>query len=176
MEDKFNIDKLTTKDFNRILKFGKAKNTIGKYESKKFIELPYGIVKRELPLLQKEARFQEMVLTVLKCQFEDVNLNAVSGNDYMAFLLWIKSQLEFIFAIELNYLSTDPDPKMVAAGLHKLNELGELPVLDQLAQGDILKYDLIEALPYFKVYEKLKLDKITGEISKSYEEIIKNSN
>ena len=176
MENKFDIDNLTTKDFNRILKFGKAKNSIGKYESKKFIELPYGLVKRELPLLQKEAKFQEMVLAVLNCQFDDVNINDISGNDLMSFLLWIKSQLEFIFAIELNYLATDPDPKMVAAGLHRLSELGELPTLDQLAQGDILKYDLIEALPYFKVYEKLKLEKITGEIRKNYEEIIKNTN
>lgn len=173
MENNFYIEGLSAEEFNQILKYGKTSNVIGQYESKKFIELPYGIVKRELPILQKGSKFQEMILAVLNCQFENVNIDNVSGNDLMAFLLWIKQQLEFIYSIELKYLSTDPDLKMMAAGLHKLNELGELPIIDQLAKGDILKYDLIEALPYFKVYEKLKLDKINSEISKAYEEIIK---
>lgn len=172
----FELNNLSAKDFERLLKFGKPSNKVGPYESKDFVELPYGLVKKDIPNLQKQELFEDIILAVLNSQFDEVDLADISGNELMAFLLWIKQQIQFIYDIELNYLSSDPDPKMVAAGIHLLaQELGELPTIDQLAGGDVLKYDLIEALPYYKIYEKLKLEKLSNEISKRYEEIIKNT-
>ncbi len=169
------INTLTMKDFNRILKFGKSQDFIGKYKSIGFLELPYGLIKRELKLLQKQEKFYEMIEAVLKFQYPNLNLSKASGNEQMAFLLWIREQLEFINAIELNYLSSDPDPKMVAAGIMELDELEALPTIDQLAQGNILNYQAIEALPYYRVYEKLKLEKKLRDINQRYEEIVKNA-
>ena len=139
------------------------------------VSLPYGLIKRDLPQLQKQARFYDCVDLVLRHTYKDLDLSKATGNELMAFLLWIKEQQERLNALELNYLSSDPDPKMVAAGIHKLNDMGELPTIDNLAGGDLLKYEAIEALPYFRVYEKLKLNKIWSEINKQYEEIVKNT-
>ena len=172
---KFEVDNLSVEDFKLILKYGKSSDTIGKYKCCPFVELPYGLIKRELPNLQKQAKFYEMILLVLNHQYRSVDLSNATGNELMAFLLWLKEQQERLNLLELNYLSSDPDPKMVAAGIHQLNELGELPTIDSLAGNDILKYEAIEALPYFRVYEKLKLEKIMRDINKRYEEIIKNT-
>lgn len=172
---RFELDQLTTEDFNKILKFGKPQNKVLGYEAAEFVSLPYGLIKRDLPQLQKQARFYDCVDLVLRHTYKDLDLSKATGNELMAFLLWIKEQQERLNALELNYLSSDPDPKMVAAGIHKLNDMGELPTIDNLAGGDLLKYEAIEALPYFRVYEKLKLNKIWSEINKQYEEIVKNT-
>lgn len=173
-ETSLNLDEITIEQFQQILKYGKSSNRIAGYESLDFVQLPYGLIKRELPILQKQGKFAEMVDLVVRHQFPDADIRKATGNELMSFLLWIKEQQERINTIELNYLASDPDPKMVAAGIHQLNEMGEIPTIDQLAKGDILKYAEIEALPYYRVYEKLKLEKIMNDINKRYEEIIKN--
>lgn len=175
MENEIDLDNLSKEEFEFILKYGKPSNQVLNYIADDFVSLPYGLIKRELPQLMKQAKFYKCVELVLKYTYKDLDLTEATGNELMAFLLWIREQLERLSILELNYLSQDPDPKMVAAGIHKLNDMGELPTIDNLAGGDILKYEAIEALPYFRVYEKLKLNRIWSEINKNYEEIIKNT-
>ena len=175
MENEIMLDNLSAEQFDFILKYGKPSNKVLDYEAADFVSLPYGLIKRELPTLLKQAKFYKCVELVLKHTYKDLDLSKATGNELMAFLLWIRQQLDRLSILELNYLAQDPDPKMVAAGIHKLNEMGELPTIDNLAGGDILKYEAIEALPYFRVYEKLKLNRIWSDINKNYEEIIKNT-
>ena len=179
LEDKvveFSFENLTKEQFDMILKFGKPCNRIGNYESKPFIELPFGIVKKELPLYQKQDKIFETIDLILGCQYEKLNFRRATGNELMSFLLWIRDQQDFLDHIESTNLSSNPDPKMAAAGIAQLDVMGILPIIDALAGGDILKYEAIEKLPYYKVYEKLKLNKINRDIDKRYQEIIKNTN
>lgn len=173
-ESKVDFTTVSAKDFQRMIKYGKPSDTIGPYKSKAFIELPYGVVKKDLPILQKQDLVQESIELILNCQFENVNFSLVSGNEIICFLLWIKEQQEFINMIEQNNLSSEPDAELAAAGIHSLDEFGSFVTIDSLSNGDILKHSEIEKLPYYKVYEKLKLDKIQREIEKAYNEIIKN--
>lgn len=171
---KIDFSTVSLKDFQRMVKYGKPSDTIGPYKSKAFIELPYGVVKKDLPILQKQDLIQDSIELILNCQFDNVDLSNVTGNEFLQFLLWIKDQQEFINNIEKNNLSSIPKAELMAAGIQRLDEFGSYVTIDSLASGDILKHEQIEKLPYYKVYEKLKLDKIQREIEEVYAEIIKN--
>lgn len=155
-----------------ILKYGKASNKIGSYTSKPFISLPYGLVKIEIPNLIKDNDFQGCIYAVLSAQFPQVDIETAEANELMAFILWIKEQLEFINHLENKYLHTEPKAELLASGIQKLDEFGALTTIDNLAGGDILKYEKIKALPYSEIYQKLKLDKVQAEIKEKYENII----
>lgn len=170
----FSLNGLAQDKFDLIMKYGKASNQLGKYSSKDFVELPYGVVRKDLPTLQKKDMLYDSILLILDCQYDKVNLRGVTANEMMSFLLWIKKQQEKIYQIEEHYLSTDPEPEMIAAGVHKLNEFGALSTIHQLAGKDPLKHAAIEALPYYKVYEILKLEKAEREIHKAYQGIMEN--
>lgn len=170
--DDFNLNGLTAEKFDLIMKYGKASNRLGKYTSKPLIELPYGVVRKDLPALQQRDRLFDSIMLLLQCQYDKVNLKGVTANDLMSFLLWIKKQQEHIFAIEQTYLSSEPDPEMIASGVHKLNEFGVLSTIHHLSGRDILKHEAIEALPYYKVYEVMKLEKTEKDINETYRKII----
>ena len=170
----FSFAGVTEHELDQMLKYGKASSSLAGYESKKFIELPYGVIRKDLPTLQKKELFMESILLILGCQFDDVDLSSASQNEMMSFLLWIKEQQTFIYKIEEMHLASDPDPEMMAAGLHLLDEFGALSTIHQLAGSDPLKHPAIEALPYFKVYEILKLENVQRQIQKNHAEIIKN--
>ena len=173
---KIDFSTVSVKDFERMVKYGKSSDTIEKYKSKAFIELPFGMVKKDLPLLQKQELLQESVNLILECQFGKVDLSGVSGNEFLQFLLWIREQQSFLSMIEKNNLSSPPEPELMAAGIDRLDEFGSYVTIDSLAKGNILEHERIEKLPYFKVYEKLKLDKIQRDIEKAYLEIMKHKN
>lgn len=164
---------LSMSDLDLIQRFGKASNTLGGYTSKSFVELPYGIVRKDLPTLQKREMHLEYITMILEAQYDRVDLRGVTANEIMSFMLWIKKEQEKIYKIEEMYLSSDPDPLAVASGIHQLDEFGALSTIHQLAGSDPLKHAAIEALPYYKVYEILKLEKINRDISKKYNELSK---
>jgi len=167
---------ITEKDLENIMKFGKASDTIGGYQSKSFIELPYGLVRKDVPDMQKKSLHLEYILAILECQFDEVDISEVNSNEIMSFILWIRKQQQKITAIEERYLSSDPEPEMIAAGINKLDEFGALSTIHGLAQGDILRHAAIEAMPYYKVYEVLKLEKTNRDIKNAHINIIKAKN
>ena len=165
---------ISENDFQLMLKFGKPNNKIGGYESKQFIELPYGMVKIEIPAILKEEDNIGAVDFIMKQQFEDFNINNYSGNEVILFLLWIKTQLEHINKIEIMFLHSEPEPEMVAAGINKLNEFDVEPLIERIAKDWNIKPEDVLKYPYHKIYRKLKMDKIQMEINKSYQKIIED--
>ncbi len=172
----FDISEINMSELNLMLKFGQASNQIGYYESKPLIELPYGMVKIQVPELLKNENVLEAVDEIMRFQFNDFDISKVSGNEIIYFLLWIKEQLDRINKIENQFLQTDPEPEMLAAGLMRLNEFGEDVTIDALAKGNILEYEKIKQIPYFEVYKKLKLDKTQRDIEKKYNKILEEKN
>ena len=170
--DNFNIKDQDYKDLNLMLKFGKLSNRIGKYESKPFVHLPYGLIKKDLPAYQKQELIGESIELIMQNQFPDFEIKKASGNDVIGFLLWIKEQQEFIKNIEEANLQSDPEPEMLAAGIHRLNEFGIAPTVEKIAKDWNYTPEQVEKTEYFKIYEKMKLDKVQGEINKNYQKII----
>lgn len=170
------FDGLSADDLERVMKYGRSSDTLGGYRSQKFVELPYGIIRKDLPTLQKKALHLDYVVLILGCQHGDLDLSGVTANEIMAFMLWIKEQQDHIYKLEKAYLSSEPEAEMIAAGVHRLDEMGALSTIHSLAQGDILRHPAIEALPYYKVYEVLKLEKINRDIQKAHTKIMADKN
>ncbi len=168
-----NLSGVTQAQLDYIFKYGAGSNKLGKYECKKFTELPYGIVRKDMLTLQKRDLHAEAIQLLLECQYPKVNLKGVTQTEIFNFMVFIKKQHDKIFNMEKFYLKTDPDPHLMAAGVHRVDEFGALATIHTLAMGDISKHPYVESLPYYKVYEVLKLEKVQKEVQKAYAEIIK---
>lgn len=155
-----------------ILKYGKSTDTLKGNQSKSLLYLPYGLVRITIPNLQGQDKHDTVIETIFKHQYgNDWNLDGVTTNEKMSFYLFVKAELERIQQIERTFLGGDPEPELVAAGVTKLNEFGAFATVHSLAGGDILKHEAIEALPYFQVYQTLKLQKVNGDIERRYASI-----
>lgn len=168
-----NLSGVTQAQLDYIFKYGAGSNRLGKYECKKFTELPYGIVRKDMLTLQKRDLHAEAIQLLLECQYPKVNLKGVTQEEIFNFMVFIKKQHDKIFNMEKFYLKTDPDPHLLAAGVHRLDEFGALATIHTLAMNDISKHTYVENLPYYKVYEVMKLEKVQKEIQKAYAEIVK---
>lgn len=169
-----NLNGITQAQLDTVFKYGAPSNKLGKYESKPFVDLPYGVVRKDLITLQKKSLHAEAIKLILECQYPKVNLKGVSQNEIFSFLIWIRNERDKMNKRESVYLSTEPEADMIAAGVHRLDEMGALATIHILAGNNILNHKAIEELPYYKVYEVMKLDKINREIQKAYANIIKN--
>lgn len=168
-----NLSGVTQAQLDYIFKYGAGSNKLGKYECKKFTELPYGIVRKDMITLQKRDLHADAIQILLECQYPKVNLKGVTQTEIFDFMVYIKKQQDKIFNMEKFYLKTDPDPHLIASGVHRLDEFGALATIHTLAMNDISKHPYVEGLPYYKVYEVLKLEKVQKEIQKAYAELIK---
>lgn len=168
-----NLAGVTQEQIDYIFKYGKGSNSLGGYESLPFTDLPYGVVRKDMITLQKKELHAEAIMLLLNCQHENVKLKNITQNDIFSFMVWIKKQHDKIATLEMHYLKSDPDPHMMAAGVHRLDEFGALATIHALALNDMSKHAFIEQSPYYKVYEVLKLEKVQREIQKAYAEITK---
>lgn len=83
---------------------------------------------------------------------------------------WITKQMIEIHKIEMDMLYEDPTEDEKEAGVEKLQEFSYTVALDNLANGDVLKYDEYLKLPYAKIFRKLCLNKTNNDIQKQYQE------
>lgn len=158
-----------------VIKYGKATDTIKGRVCKSLLYLPYGMVRITIPAMQQDERHDAVIETLMRHQYEDFTLDGVGTNEKLQFYLFVKKEMERIQELERNFLSADPEPELVGAGVHKLNEFGAFATVHSLAKGDILKHSAIEALPYYQVYQTLKLNKVNNEIDKAYNRIINST-
>lgn len=167
-------EELTEAQLDHIIKYGKPSNRLGRYELPKLIRLPYGLVRIEVPLLQKRNDHDEVIRRLLRHQYPDetIDLNGVTGNEVLSFYLYIRKEIENIQRLEAVHLSGDPDPRMIVAGVKALDEFGALVTVHQLAGEDPLKHKEIKAMPYFELYQIIKMNKITGDVHRRYAEIM----
>ena len=168
-----NLAGVTQAQLDLIFKYGKGSNRLGRYECKPFTKLPYGVVRKDLITLQKKELHAEAIMLLLECQHEKVKLKNISQSEIFDFLVYMKKQQDKIFNLEKFYLKSDPDPHLMAAGVHRLDEFRALATIHTLALNDLSKHPYIEALPYYKVYEVLKLEKTQREIQRAYAELTK---
>lgn len=139
--------------------------------------LSYGFVKVEIQNQIKSLNFVTLVrlaLEEMKVIKTDEEIEKCDHNEILSFVLFLNDELERIAEIEVNELSTDPEPEMIQAGVHELNQFGELNTIDALAEGNILNYDLVLKQPYILVFSKLKKTKIENQIGKRLQEIHAN--
>ena len=88
----------------------------------------------------------------------------------------IKNELVEITNMEINELTDDSfdenDSNLLAVNANeRMSRFGVLNIIDSLAKEDILKWELIEQLPYMTVFTKLMIDKTKSTIHKDISEL-----
>ena len=165
-------DNLNSSDIELMFKYGKSSNIVGGFESVSFMELPYAMIKRDIVYLLKENSINEVLELIFKPQFKSFNINKVKEAEKISFIIWINEQLERIFKIEEQFLQSEPEPELIASGIDRLNEFGINPLMEKIAKDWNKTPEEIEQYPYFKIYQKIKMDKVQSEINKRYQKII----
>ena len=83
---------------------------------------------------------------------------------------WVAKNYEQIIAAEIEQLSSELTQEEKDAGVGELQEFGYSVALDNIAHGDVLKYNDYLELPYSKIFRKLALDKKKYEITKTMQD------
>lgn len=156
--------------YNFVKKYGKRTNTLFGVELEPLIYFPYGFVKIDLPSLLNENNIDEIINLI--CNIKNISVKKITDKEKISLTLWLIDELEAISDLEQNYLSSQPEPELIASGIDELNIFGELNVIDSLAGGDILKWERVKQLPYHSVFDKLRKDNIERKINKNYNKII----
>lgn len=156
--------------YNFVKKYGKRTNTLFGVELEPLIYFSYGFVKIDLPSLLNENNIDEIINII--CDIKDISVKKITDKEKISLTLWLIDELEAIGSLEQNYLSSNPEPELIASGIDELNIFGELNIIDSLAGGDILKWEQVKQLPYHSIFDKLRKDNIERKINKNYNKII----
>lgn len=138
-----------------------------------FSEIPYKVLKREVPAMFEAGQYEKGIYTLMRYSKKKIKFTSLknsSNEEKIALVFWIKRSYKEINDLEAKWLTTPPDPKLVSAGIRDLNILGDINLIDFLAKGDILKWKKIEKLPYGRIFEKQLKTTIEARIDKKYAE------
>lgn len=169
------LSKSNKEDIAVIVKSGKRTNKVLGVEFEQLIYMPYWFVKVDIKDLLGAGRFSELILLLLKHKNVNSTIKDISKenhNELFSFILWVKDEVYLIHELESEYLSNEPDNDLVNAGIKDFDELGEINTIDNLAGGDILKWEQIKKLPYHQVFDKLRKQSIESKFNKRYQKIL----
>lgn len=168
------LSHVTQEDFNFLIKNGKRSSILLNFDFESVIYFKYGLLKETLPDLLIKGDLEKLFFLLLKDRGINVFLTDVQNVDTdeaMCFYLWIIDELQSIRELESNYLRSDTDIKLMQAGISKLDQFGLLNTLDNLAKGDITKYDEIRNLRYNVVFDKQFMEVTRSSIEKKLAKI-----
>lgn len=123
---------------------------------------------REVEFIKKNIGNQQAIPRIFN-YMEGINEDKVMDMTITTFYGLMNSivkQLENLLGMEEQHLTANhSDMKWEAVdGSKRLSVLGILPMVDNLAGGDILKYEQILDLPYLTVFNRLRMDVIKADI------------
>lgn len=150
-----------------IIKHGKRVDTLKGIKCKSFFEYSVKIIKQELPELLKDGKYIEVARLLLNSK-----LKGLKANDLLSFILFVLDELEQIAKNELANLNSPPDFDLQMAGIDKLDKFGVINIIDQLAGGDVTKWEDCWELSYGDAFVKLCKNNVEREIQKNYQKII----
>jgi len=168
------LSQINQEDFNFLLKNGKRSSILLNFDFESLIYLKWGLLKETLPDLFAKNDFEKLFFLMLKDRGVNLFLNDIQKievNKAMSFILWIIDELKKINELETTYLKSDPDSKLLQAGIHKLDQFGLMNTLDNLARGCPWDYDKVRELRYSVVFDKQYMEIIKSEIEKKLTKI-----
>ena len=163
-------------DYAFIKKFAKPRNKICGVTIDDLTFLPYKILKKKIPELFEEQKFEEAIHLILKHYKKNITFIRVkieSNKNKFLFILWIHKQFKMINDTEARYLVSPPDMKLLQAGIKELDILGDINTIDALAEGNVLNWEKVEMLPYERVFNKLLKNTNEARVNKKLVEINK---
>lgn len=168
---------ISSADYKFIKKYSKRTSTLCGITLDDITDLPWDVLKHEVPKLFETNHLENAIHLVLKHYQKNItftNVRKAPNNKKLLFLLWLRDQYETINQVEKKYLHSQPEAKQLQAGIQQLDVLGDINIIDNLAQGDILKWHKIRKMKYSDVFNKMLKNTIEVRINKKLIEINKN--
>lgn len=162
------LNSISNEDFNFLVKNGKRTSILLNFDFESLIYSSWGMIKETIPELCLKGEFDKLFYLMLKERGVNVfvnDLHQIPFKKAVAFILWIKDEMNTIQELEKTYLVSSPSAKMFSAGINKLDQFGILNTIDNLAGGDIFKYDEVKKLRYSLVFDKQYREIIKSEIT-----------
>ncbi|MDB9801070.1 hypothetical protein OAB94_01710 [Flavobacteriaceae bacterium] len=171
------LTKLGIEYVDDIRKYVKSSNTICGITIADLTECSYQDVKHVIPSLIDSNDYEEVILRVLQTTKKKITLRmvfAAKPHDRLLFLFWIQEQYKQINTLEERLLTSSPAPEQINAGIHTLNVLGDVNIIDVIAGGDITKWAEIRNMPYGRIFEKQYRGVLMDAITQKMESNRKN--
>lgn len=155
----------------------KGRPYIGGYKTREFVNYPFW------KLLNARKYYKEQNIYHLCSLTLGIGHRELLAADYRAlvyYLRFVRDQMQQVQALEAKLNKEHADEideisRLEAAGISEMNIFEELNLIDELAGGDPLKWEAIQALPYKAVYTKLLRNKIKGRVNRRYQQLLKPS-
>ncbi|RZJ67689.1 MAG: hypothetical protein EOO50_05245 [Flavobacterium sp.] len=88
--------------------------------------------------------------------------------EFYGILNTIKAREKQLATMEQNELHQEPDADWILVnGSEKMGQFGVLNIIDDLAGGDICKWEAVENLPYWTVIQKLRMNKTMASLQRA---------
>ena len=168
------LQQITQDDFNFLVKNGKRSSILLNFDFESLIYCKWSFVKETLPDLFLKNDFEKLFFLMLKDRSQHwflCDVQRIPLSNAIAFILWLIDEMKSINELESQYLRSEPDIKMLQSGINKLDQFGLLNTLDNLAKGDVLKYDAIRQMSYNVIFDKQYMEVTKSEIEKKLSKI-----
>lgn len=161
-------------DIEMVQKYSERRDGLFGLRFSGLIHLSYRDLKKTLPDLIHSGKLEEAILVVLKSKSPRIpkwRVRYADNYKKLKFLFWIQDQYKVLNELETKWLSSPPDRKMTAAGIQELDILGDKNLIDALANGDILKWEEVQDLPYETIFDKQLKTVIESKITRKLNKI-----
>lgn len=167
---------MNEKEFEYALKYGKRKSDVNNIDIN-ILELPFCFIKWEFMQFANES-FSKAVLKCL--EYLKIESKSLKANEINAIFLYLYDEIitekGIVYKLEKQFLSSDPDVDMIAAGQNRLTPFNNLLTLYNLANKDITKIDEVSKMKFSDLLDFQAMLKIQSEVQQRYQEIKINKN
>lgn len=169
-----------SKDYEFIKKYANLKGELCGITLESIIDLPYKVLKKDIPNLFNDSKFDEAIHLILSSYNKKITIKKVikqKNEKKLIFLLWVKKQYEAIEEMEQNYLSNQPDVKLLQAGIKDLDVLGDFVNINNLVKqwNGAYTHEEVESLKYSFIFDAMLENTIMSRVNKNLVEINKQS-
>lgn len=166
--DFYEFNNLTNEEYKFLYEYAQPSNIIAGYASKNLYELSFKFIRVDLPELFKQNNDIAVIEAIMIQQHRRFDISKADWKDIIYFIKWVNNQLYVLNEAERKNLSSEPDLKMMNAGVKKMDEFGYRPVIARIAKDWNMNIDEVWKLPYSTIYSKMKEDKVWSDIQDNY--------
>lgn len=164
----YEFNNLTQDQYKTLYEYAQPSNSIAGYNSKPLYDLPFNFIRVDLPELFKQNNDIAVIESIMMQQYRRFDISKADWKQIIYFMKWIMQEYERLNKAEKNHLSSEPDLKMVNAGVNNMDEFGYRPVIARIAKDWNMHIDEVWQLPYHTIYSKMKEDKVWSDIQEKY--------
>jgi hypothetical protein len=144
-----------------------------KHGVERLTELKWGEVRAVIDLLGSGELSQ--VIEAFRLVYKIKNPARMNVYRFYACIKHLTNEVQRVLEQEQKALQGEPSPyetQLQQAGVEQLQPFKDLAIIDTLAQGDILRYEQVEALPYEVVFYTLYYRTVRQNIDNRFQQIM----